>query len=41
MIDVFRGMEEELTYEMLRLGYGLTGAEAERHVQMLAEEMHV
>ncbi|KAK0628687.1 hypothetical protein B0T17DRAFT_162148 [Bombardia bombarda] len=37
-IGVFHGMEEELTYELVRLGYGLTGPEAEQHVQMLGEE---
>lgn len=37
-IGVFHGMEEELTYELVRLGYGLTGQEAERHIQMLGEE---
>lgn len=31
-------MEKELTYELVRLGYGLTGPEAEQHVQMLGEE---
>ncbi|EJT74690.1 hypothetical protein GGTG_08528 [Gaeumannomyces tritici R3-111a-1] len=34
-IGVFHGMEEELTYELVRLGYGLTGPEAEQHLQML------
>ncbi|KAH6624982.1 hypothetical protein B0J18DRAFT_479693 [Chaetomium sp. MPI-SDFR-AT-0129] len=38
-IGVFDGMEEELTYELVRLGYGLTGPEAEQHVQRLGEEM--
>ena len=37
-IGVFHGMEEELTYELVRLGYGLTGQEAEQHLQMLGEE---
>ena len=37
-IGVFHGMEEELTYELVRLAYGLTGPEAERHIQMLGEE---
>ena len=36
-IGVFHGMEEELTYELVRLGYGLTGQEAEQHLQMLEE----
>ncbi|POR34392.1 Uncharacterized protein TPAR_05414 [Tolypocladium paradoxum] len=37
-IGVFHGMEEELMYELIRLGYGLTGPEAEQHLQMLGEE---
>lgn len=37
-IGVFYGMEEELTYELVWLGYGLTGQEAEQHLQMLGEE---
>jgi hypothetical protein len=37
-IGVFHGMEEELTYELVRLGYGLTGPEAVQHVQMLGGE---
>lgn len=28
-VGVFRGMEEELTYELARLGLGLEGREAE------------
>jgi len=28
-IGVFYGMEEELIYELVRLGYGLTGPEVE------------
>ena len=38
-IGVFPGMEEELTYELVRLGYGLTGLEAEQHLQRLGDEM--
>ncbi|UKZ76491.1 hypothetical protein TrVFT333_004197 [Trichoderma virens FT-333] len=38
-IGIFDGMEEELTYELVRLGYGLTGSEAEEHVRMVEEEM--
>jgi hypothetical protein len=38
-IGVFPGMEEELTYELVRLGYGLRGLEAEQHLQMLRDEM--
>jgi hypothetical protein len=34
-IGVFHGMEEKLTYELVRLGYGLTGLEAEQHLQMV------
>ncbi|KAJ8127251.1 hypothetical protein O1611_g6386 [Lasiodiplodia mahajangana] len=37
-IGVFHGMEEELTYELVRLGYGLAGLEAEQHLQMLEKE---
>jgi hypothetical protein len=37
-IGVFYGMEEELTYELVRLGYGLIGPEAEQHLWMLEEE---
>jgi hypothetical protein len=37
-IGVFHGMEEELTYELVRLGYGLTGPEAEQHLRVLEEE---
>jgi hypothetical protein len=37
-IGVFHGMEDELTYELVRLGYGLTGPEAEQHLRMLEEE---
>ena len=38
-IGVFHGMEEELTYELVRLGYGFTGPEAEQHLQMLEAEI--
>ncbi|KAK4033372.1 hypothetical protein C8A01DRAFT_50020 [Parachaetomium inaequale] len=38
-IGVFHGMEEELTYELVRLGYGLTGPEAEQHLQMLGGDV--
>lgn len=38
-IGVFHGMEEELTCELVRLGYGLTGPEAEQHLRMLEAEM--
>lgn len=31
-------MEEELTYELVRLGYGLTGSEAEQHINKVEEE---
>lgn len=38
-IGVFQGMEEELTYELVRLGYGLTGPEVEQHIQKVGKEM--
>ncbi|KAK3372046.1 hypothetical protein B0H63DRAFT_503437 [Podospora didyma] len=31
--------DEELTFELVRLGYGFTGPEAEQHLQMLEAEM--
>jgi hypothetical protein len=34
-IGVFPGMEEALTYELIRLGYGLTGPQAEQHLQII------
>ncbi len=35
-IGVFHGMEEALIYELVRLGYGLTGPEAEKYLQVWA-----
>lgn len=37
-IAVFDSMTKYLTYEMLRLGYGLTGLEAEEYLQTVKEE---
>ncbi|KAL7816781.1 hypothetical protein V8C44DRAFT_263466 [Trichoderma aethiopicum] len=37
-ISYFTGMEEELTYEIVRLGYGLTGSEAEQLIVKIEEE---
>ncbi|KAL6891163.1 hypothetical protein HDV57DRAFT_513613 [Trichoderma longibrachiatum] len=37
-ISSFTGMEEELTYEIVRLGYGLTGSEAEQLIVKIEEE---
>ncbi|TQV90079.1 3-hydroxyisobutyrate dehydrogenase protein [Cordyceps javanica] len=40
-IGLFPGMEEELTYELVRLGYGLTGPEAEQYLEKLGAESSV
>lgn len=37
-IGVFDGMAKYLTYEMVRLGYGLTGLEAEENLQTVKEK---
>lgn len=37
-IGVFDGMAKYLKYEMARLGYGLTGLEAEEYLQIVKEE---
>ncbi|KAL7938649.1 hypothetical protein V8C35DRAFT_328649 [Trichoderma chlorosporum] len=38
-IGIFDGMEEDLTYELVRLGYGLTGSKAEQHISLVEAEM--
>ncbi|KND91973.1 hypothetical protein TOPH_03289 [Tolypocladium ophioglossoides CBS 100239] len=37
-LGIFKGMAEDLTYEMLRLGHGLTGLEAKRHLEKVKAE---
>lgn len=37
-IGVFDGMTKYLTYEMVRLGYRLTGLEAEEYLQTVKKE---
>ncbi|KAK3943052.1 hypothetical protein QBC46DRAFT_378825 [Diplogelasinospora grovesii] len=38
-IGVWKGREEELTYELVRLAYGLVGPEADQHLERLEAEM--
>jgi hypothetical protein len=38
-IGVFGGMEEELTYELVRLGFGFDGEEAKKYLSEMEAEM--